>query len=340
MATADLLVSAVAVIRDQSSILSAFVEELSTVLGRHYSNYEILLVDNGSSDGTSKMVQQLLARYRCVRSLGLTRSTDEETALMAGLDAAIGDYVVTVHPDFDPPVELVLMVEKCRDGCEMVLGVERHPVRPGPVYRSLRGAFLALCRRLVRLDLVTGTTEFRVLNRQAVNALVKVRSRRRYFLLIAADVGLTTAVHHYDRVSRSGRRPIQNLPRACRRGLSVLVHNSITPLRVASGLGLVGSLLSLVYSLYVICVYLVKPDVMPGWTTLSLAMSGLFALVFLILALMGEYLGRLLEESTDRPLYHVRDERASAIMLPDTSRPNVSDRAEDPVSTKPTDLAQ
>ncbi|HEY1380269.1 MAG TPA: glycosyltransferase [Gemmataceae bacterium] len=323
MAKADILVSAVAVLHDHAAVLPAFLDDLAPVLDRHYANYEIVLIDNGSADGTDAVARKLLGRHRCVRYVRLAGPTDDETALMAGLDAAIGDYVVTLHADFDPPAELVPMVEACRAGTDLVLGVDRDPPRPGPVYRALRSAFLGLARRLVGVSLVTGSTGYRALTRQAVNALVKVRLRRRYFAVIAADVGLTTAVHPYVRTSRSGTRPALGLARAVRIGLSVLVHNSIAPLRVASGLGLLGSGLSFLYFLYATTVYLFKRDVMPGWTTLSLAISGLFMPLFLILALLGEYVGRLLEESSDRPLYHVRDEQSSAVMLTDLTRRNV-----------------
>lgn len=328
MPKADILVSAVAVVRDHAPILPAFVDDLSRVLDREYANFEIILIDNGSADGTEAVVRDLLGHVPCLRYLQLTRPADDETALMAGLDAAIGDYVITLHPDFDPPAELVPMVETCRAGHDLVLGVERQPAKFGVIYGTLRRGFLALSRRLVRLDLVTGSTGYRTISRHGVNALTRVRLRRRYFAVVIADVGLKTATHSYDRISRSGTQPARNLFRAIRMGLSVLVHNSITPLRVASVLGLAGSFLSLLYSLYVIAVYLFKADVMPGWTTLSLAMSGLFAIAFLMLALMGEYLGRLLEESANRPLYHVRDELSSAVMLTDLARRNVLDRSE------------
>lgn len=324
---ADLLVSAVAVLRDHAAVLPAFVDELSAVLDSRYTNYEILLVDNGSADATGDVVKKLLARHRCLRYLRLTRPADDETAVLAGLDAAIGDYVVTLNPDFDPPAEIPAMVDSCRAGNDLVLGVDRHPTRPGFAYRAMRSLFRAVAGRLVRFDPVTGTSVFRVLSRQAVNALVKVRLRKRHFAIVAADVGLTTAPHPYDRISRSGRQPTHRLFRSLRLGLSVLVHNSLVPLRIASALGLLGSALSLAYSLYVVAVYVLKQDVMPGWTTLSLAISGLFGLAFLMLALMGEYLGRLLEESSARPLYHLRDEVSSAVMLVETRR-NVLDRSD------------
>ena len=327
MNKADVLVSAVAVLRDHAAILPAFVEELAAVLDARFANYEILLIDNGSTDDTGDVVKTLLGRHRCLRYLRLTRPTDDETAVLAGLDAAIGDYVATLNPDFDPPTEIPAMVEKCRGGDDLVLGVDRHPTRPGFAYRALRAAFNALAGRLVRFDPVTGTSVFRVLSRQAVNALVKVRLRKRHFSIVAADVGLTTAAHSYERISRSGKSPSHNLFRSLRLGLSVLVHNSLVPLRLASAIGLLGSALSMMYSLYVVGVYLFKQDVMPGWTTLSLAVSGLFGLAFLMLALMGEYLGRLLEESSARPLYHLRDEASSAVMITETRR-NVFDRSD------------
>jgi glycosyltransferase involved in cell wall biosynthesis len=327
MAKADILVSAVAVLHDHAAVLTAFLDDLAPVLDREYANYEIVLVDNGSADGTDTLARKLLATHPSVRYVRLSRPTDDETAMMAGLDAAIGDYVVTLHPDFDPPAELVAMVETCRAGTDLVLGVDRDPPKPGPVYGALRSAFLGLARRLIGVSLVTGTTGYRALSRQAVNALVKVRLRRRYFAVVAADVGLTTAIHPYSLISRSGGRPTQGLFRALRIGLSVLVHNSIVPLRIASALGLIGSALSFLYILYVVAVYLFKRDVMPGWTTTGLMISGLFMLLFLILALLGEYVGRLLEESSDRPLYHVRDEQSSAVMLSEAGRRNVIEHA-------------
>jgi hypothetical protein len=106
------------------------------------------------------------------------------------------------------------------------------------------------------------------------------------------------------------------------------VNHSVAPLRLVSFLGLTGSFLSLIYSLYVVGVYLLKQDVMPGWTTMSLQVSGLFFLVFIMLTMIGEHLGRLLDEAVDRPLYHVREEQASAVMLSDLARRNVMDRSE------------
>lgn len=331
----DLFVSVVAVLHDHAPVLRAFVDETFQVLDGRYANFEIVLVDNGSHDDTPGLVRQLLGETKCLRSLRLSRHMDEETAVMAGLDAAIGDYVVTLHPDFDPPAQLLAMIESCRAGNDVVLGVDSDQRRAGPLYRLLRRGFLVCTRWLIGVDLITGTTGCRALSRHAVNALVRVRRHRRHFALLASDIGLVTAVHPYARISRSGVRPKLSLLHAARTGLSVLVHNSVVPLRLVSVLGLVGSLLSFLYSLYAIVIFLFKEDVRPGWTTTSLQVSGLFFLVFLMLALLAEYLGRVVEESSDRPLYHVREEQSSSLMLTDQARRNVLNRSEDDPQADP-----
>lgn len=328
MTRADVFVSAVAVLRSYARFLPAFVAEVAAVLEAHYTNFELVLVDNGSRDDTPAVVRDLLRRYKCVRYLRLSRRQKPETAVMAGLDAAIGDFVVTLHPEFDPPAEVPALVEACRAGADVVVGTAPFPAPPGPVYRALRWGFVRAARWLLKLDPAQHGTGFRAYSRAAVNALTRVRQRRRFFDLLASDIGLTTAAHPYRYISRTGKAPRVNLRRSVRTAASMALSHSLAPLRLVSVLGLTGSLVSLLYSLYVLGVYFLKDDVMPGWTTLSLQVSGLFFLAFVTLTLIGEHLGRLADEAADRPLYHVREEQASAVMLSDLTRRNVLDRSE------------
>jgi polyisoprenyl-phosphate glycosyltransferase len=324
----DMFASVVAVVGDDPAILRPFLDELCRLIDSCYSNYEVVLVDNGAAAPVVAAIRPLLAEYKCVRLVRLSRRMDDETAVLAGLDSTIGDFVVTMDPDLDPSSEIPKMIEKCRDGNDLVLGVDRARLAAGPIYRFARGMLFPMVRWLVGVQLVRGATMLRALNRQAVNALTQNRLRKRYFQVVAADVGLNTTTHAYTSRCLSGRPPKARLFRAIRIGLSVLVHNSITPLRLVSVLGVFGSLLSLGASLYTVVIYLVKSDVAPGWTTLSLLASGLFFLAFLMLTLIGEYLGRLLEQTSDRPLYYVREEQSSAVMLSDLTRRNVLERSE------------
>ena len=106
MPKADVFVSVVAVLRSYARFLPAFVDEVYRTLDEHYTNFELVLIDNGSRDETPQVVRELLKVRKCIRYVRLSRRMKPETAVMAGLDAAIGDYVVSIHPEFDPPVEI------------------------------------------------------------------------------------------------------------------------------------------------------------------------------------------------------------------------------------------
>lgn len=324
----DTFVSVVAVLRSYARFLPAFVDEIYTTLDSRYTNFELILVDNGSRDETPAVVRRMLQSRKCIRYLRLSRRQSAEMAVMAGLDAAIGDYVVTLHPEFDPPSELPAMVEECRSGTDVVFGVAPFPRPPGIMYRSLRWGFYRLAKWALGVEPVRVNSVYRCMSRAAVNAFTRVRRRKRFFGQLASEIGLSTAAHSYEFISRSGKVPRVNLRRSARTAASMAVNHSAAPMRLVSLLGLAGSLTSLAYSLYVVGIYFTKNDVMPGWTTLSLQMSGLFFLAFMMMTLIGEHLGRLIEESVDRPLYHVREEQSSSVMLSDLARKNVMDRSE------------
>lgn len=323
MSQADVFVSVVAVIRNHARILPEFVEELTQLLSAHFANHEILLVDNASTDETGSIARALLRETPSLRYMPLTRPMHDETAVLSGLNASIGDYVVTLDPEFDPPGEIVSMVRQCATQSDVVFGVTDKSSGESFAYKVARRLFRAMAGWFVNLDHMTGRTGYRVLSRTAVNAVVRVRLRRPFIAMIASEFGLSTSTYAYTSISRFGARRTRRISKASRIAGSLIVHHSFGPLRLASTMGLIGSLLCFLYSLYVIGVYLSKDDVMPGWTTLSLSITGLFTLMFLILALMGEYLGRLLEESTVRPLYHMQDEESSSVMLSNPERHNV-----------------
>jgi glycosyltransferase involved in cell wall biosynthesis len=318
----DIFVSVVAPLYDDAAHVAAFIRETEAVLLGHYAEYEIILVDDGSRDDTRRIVESLLQQHRCLRLLRLSRRFGVEIAVAAGLETAIGDFVVTMQPAVDPPGMIPRFVDLARDGNDIVIGVVSTPPHPGPVYRALRSVYFALCRRLLDVEVIPGSTCFRAFSRQAVNALLRVRSRRRHFSLLVYDIGFDSIRVAYEQSPRGAVvRP--SLPALVRGGVSLIVHNSTAPLRLVSLMGLIGSLLSVGYAVYVVLVNMLLATIAPGWTTLSLQVTGLMFLMFLMLTFIGEYLVRLLEEVSDRPLYHVYSEKTSPIMLANPERTNV-----------------
>lgn len=319
----DTFVSVVLPLRDDGDIVEEVVGETMTVLERNYTNYELVLVDDGSQDGTAERVRELLQKYRCMRYVRLSRSFGAEVAVSAGLDTVIGDYVVILQPDSDPPGIIPEMVRRARSGSGVIFGVRSS--RAGEALWERLGArlFYAVANRILRLDVPERTGSLVVLNRQAVNGITRIKDKYRSLRLLGLHVGYGSECLPYEPVPRRSRRRTRGLGASAMLALGLMVSQSTRLLRLVAGLGLLASFFNVLYMGYVIAVYFFKSRVAEGWTTTSLQLSVMFFLLFLILAVLSEYVGRSLEEVKDRPLYHVMEERNSNVLIADATRRNV-----------------
>lgn len=314
------LVSVVAPLRGDPARLEQAVCTLQPLLAAQYPHHELVLVEDRGDPALRAVSEHLLASTPCLRVLRLSRAVDLETALTAGLDTAIGDFVVTLDLASDPPQAALEVLALARGGHDVVVGVIDGAAGQRALYRVGRRAFYGAAAWLMPQVPLAGATTLRALSRGAVNAITRVRQRRRHFGVLALEIGFPLATLPYERVTAPSR---QGLGRAVGAGLALLIHSSGRPLRAVAGLGVMGSILSLFYAAYVVAANLVLDRVVEGWTTLSLVMSGLFFLLFVILTMMSEYIQLVLDEASERPLYHVREERQSALGMTDATDLNV-----------------
>jgi len=321
--TADLFVSVVAPLRDDGAIVETFVDDTMCVLREAYRNYELVLVDDGSTDDTHWRLDRLLARHDCVRALRLSRSFGEEVALAAGLDSSIGDYVVTMLPDTDPPELIPRIIEQARSGAGVVFGIR--DVRSGEplAMRVAVQLFHWFARNVVRIDVPRNATQFRAFSRQALNAVLAIRDSARYLRVLAVSVGYANRSFRYRPICRSGRPRRKTFVEAVGLAIDLVVTGSSRPLRLVTWFGAAASAASLLYSGYVILVYVLKDHPAEGWTTLSLQVSVMFFFLFVALAVVSEYVGHILTETRARPLYHILDELNSSVLLAEPARRNV-----------------
>jgi dolichol-phosphate mannosyltransferase len=327
MTLSDCFVSVVAPLSEDADIAESFIRETSEVLKRSYANYEIVLVDDGSSDDTVARVSALLTQIDCMRLLPLSRKFGVEVAISAGLDSAIGDYVAVVMPDTDPPALIPRMVERSRQGHRTVVGVRRSRGGEGPLQRLGAALFYRYCNRVLKLAIPANSTYFRVLSRQAVNAITQIRDRARFLRVFSADVGFAAEPFEYDFVQRRARPRKRSLFDAVGLAIGIVVANTTHPLRVASWLGFVLSLLNLLYIGYIGAILLFKQQVAEGWATLSLQSAVMFFCLFLFVTVLCEYVGRILSEVRSRPHYFALDERNSSVVIANEQRKNVTTRA-------------
>lgn len=321
---ADLFVSVVAPLRDDATIVAAFMADVMAELRANYANYELVLVDDGSRDATAALVTAELRQYECVRLIRLSRAFGEETAIAAGLDAVIGDVVVVLLPNSDPPELIPQFVAEVRRSGGIAYGVRQERQGESVLVRLGARVWYAYAERFLHLNLPRDSSQYRAMSRQAVNAMVRIRDRYRYLRLLSADVGYAATAIPYRERLRDPARPGRSFLDRLMVTLDIIVTNSTHPLRVVTWLGVMAALGNVLYAAYVVTIYIARAGrLAEGWTTLSLQVAGMFFLVFLILTIMSEYVGHILVEARDRPLYHVAEERESVVRIAAEQRRNV-----------------
>jgi glycosyltransferase involved in cell wall biosynthesis len=319
----DRLVSVVAPIRNDEDIIGGFLDETLQVLRANYTHFEVILVDDGSSESSLAELLRQLSRHEGVRLIQLSKRFGEEVAISAGLESAIGDYVVVLLARTDPPSAIPAFVNTCLEGHDIAYGVCSNPANPGFLYRTLSSAFYGYCSRFLDLDIPPNATQYKCFSRRSVNALLRVDDPSRYLRVLSSVVGFKRAAVPHPTVPRGEPRGGRSLIDSIGVAIGVVFENSAHPLRVVTWLGIFAAFANLLYIFYIVLVHLFKEDVMPGWTTISFQNAAQFCFITAILAALAEYIGRIMSRLQDRPKYFVMDEHEGTIRLPGQTGWNV-----------------
>ncbi len=313
MRARDIFVSVVMRVHDDGDTIAAALDRLADVMEASFAYYEITIVDDASSDDTRRAVEQVQARRRNIQLYGLARRTGDNIALTAGLDHAIGDMVVLLDPRLDPPELIPQMVERALDGADIVYALPRERLGSrGPANLLVRG-FVAGLARLINVDAPQAMSSYRLVTRAVLNYMLETVDRHRTLMFLPALSGYPYATIEYDRLPGRQARDA-GMGRRIAKGINLVFATSARPLRIITLMSLSISVLSLLYAVYSVLVFVVKDDVAKGWTSLSLQISGLFFLVCIILAVMSEYILQILEATTHHSRYHIAAQRHSTTM--------------------------
>lgn len=323
IAESDCFVSVVAPLFNDGAIVESFVDDVLGVLAAHYANYELVLIDDGSEDDLRQRVERLMRSRPCIRLIRLSRHFGEEIAITAGLDSVIGDFVVVMMPDTDPPALIPTLIAQARGGVEILLGTHKTRRRESLCLKVGSRLFHWYCRAVLRIQLLRGGTAFRVLHRRAVTALTRIRDRHRYLRFMSVQIGYTTQSFVYEPLNRGARPRARRLVDAVDMAMNVIMNTTRHPLRCVSWLGICASVANVIYALYVAYSLVLGDDLEPGWASLCLQNASMFFFVFLILTVLSEYIGYLSLETRQRPLYHILDESHSDAILPQAVCRNV-----------------
>ena len=298
---------------NEAGNLERFFEELEPVLREIELAWELILVDDGSKDATWEKIRLLNARDPRVRGIRFSRNFGHQYALLAGLSRARGDAVVSLDADLQhPPRVIAQLVEEWRKGSQIVHTVRRDPESVSRFKRTSSKLFYRTFSFLSGTHLADGMADFRLLDRQVVRSLLDFPEEGLFLRGLVHWVGFTSSSVVFECQPRFAGRTSYTLEKMLRFAWTGVTSFSLVPLRLSILLGLMTSAFAFEQGLEAVYGKLVLETNVPGWTQTMVVLSLLFGVLFIMLGIVGEYVGRILIEVRRRPRFIVREELGTA----------------------------
>lgn len=298
---------------NEEECVSLFYDRIKTVFADALSRYafRILFVDDGSKDATLEKVKQLAdsAGDDIVRYLSFSRNFGKESAIYVGLANSTGDYVAVMDADLQHPPELLpemlkAIEEEGYDSC----AAQRTNRKGEPIVKSLFSkSFYHIMNRMTVIDLVPGSTDYRMMTRQMTDAVVSLGERERFTKGIYAWVGFKTKWIPYENVARVAGKSKWSFSGLFNYAGNGIIAFATTPLRGVIWMGMVIVLVAAIYAVYTATYVLMYPERSTGRATIILIMLFLGGVIITILGMIGEYLARIYMEVKQRPIYIVKE---------------------------------
>ena len=309
----NLYISCIVPVFNEEAVIKAFIEALQNKLRSITDHYEIIVVDDGSNDRTTAVIEQLMHQQpsshnqQAIKLLGLSRNFGKEIALTAGLEHCQGDVAVLVDADFQHPLALInQFLGKWADGYDMVYGVRTSRKTESYLKRNFSRLFYWLMEKLTKIDIPNNAGDFRLLDKKIVQAFKSLPERTRFMKGLYAWVGYKQIAIPFEVNERAAGKSSWRFSKLTELAITGITSFSDVPLRVWGLIGFIISSLALVYAVYIIVVTMVYGADMPGFPTLIVAIMFLGGIQLLSVGILGEYIARIFTEVKQRPKYLVQ----------------------------------
>jgi len=298
-------ISIVVPVYNEELCVAEMVGRLASVFAKGSSTWEVIFVDDGSSDQTLARIRDIAVADERVQFLSFSRNFGHQLALTAGIDYAHGDAVVTLDGDLQHPPELIpALVERWKEGYDVVYTI-RASNRGHPVKEIVSRAYYWLLRKLTGVDVPSGGADFRLIDRKVVEALRQCGERNVFVRGLVPWLGFTRTAVPYDAARRFSGETKYVTRRMLRFALDGVLAFSIIPLRLIALLGALTVGLGVLYGVYTLFVRIFSDRVASGWTSLMIVILVFSGTQLLSLGILSEYVGRIYEEVKQRPRYVV-----------------------------------
>ncbi len=270
--------------------------------------YEIIFIDDGSTDATLDRIKEMARSDGNIKFISFARNFGHQKALMAGIDHAGGDCVISLDADMQHPPELIpTLVEKWREGYDIVYTIRQETVRSGLVKRMTSRYFYALMNRICDVEIPEGSADFRLLDKKVVTELRRFKENWIFVRGIIAWLGFRQTGVEYVAQERHAGVSKYSLRRMLSLAGQGITSFSIVPLRLATALGLSLSVLSFLYAAYALFEKLFFGTALVGWASVLVSVLFLGGVQLIFLGILGEYLGKMFIETKNRPTYVIAE---------------------------------
>lgn len=298
------LLSIIIPMKNEADGLDTLFSQLHTQLTSVTEDFEIICVDDGSTDGTYEALRHHHQRDSRIKAIRLSRNFGKESALFAALDFARGDAVIPIDADLQDPPELIPeMVALWQQGYKMVLASRKSRKEDSFLKRKSAEYFYRIVNWISRVPIPQNTGDFRLMDRQVVEAIQQIPERTRFSKGIFAWVGFPTKTLYFDRPERIAGQSKWTFHRLWSYALDGLFAFSTLPLRIWTYAGAVIALLSFIYAAFTVFRTLLYGVDVPGYASLLVAILFIGGIQLISLGIIGEYVGRIYKEVKRRPIY-------------------------------------
>ncbi len=300
--------SVVIPVYNEEANIRELAERLVPVMEQAGKSFEVVFVDDGSSDETAAMIRSICARDQRIKLVRFTRNYGQEAAVQAGILRASGRWIVQLDGDLqNPPEELTKLLEKRDEGYEIVYGVRKK--RKDPFHRVAASRLMMwLMRRVLGIELPEDVTTFRIIEGNTARLIAGLPEKKKFFSALAVWTGAratSVAVGHAPRMRGVTK---YSLAKLINHSFDLMVGFSTRPLRLIGGVGAVVALFGVGFGLFRIAQKLLGADITMGYTSLFSAVVILGGLQLIALSVIGEYIGRIFIQIQGRPLYNIAEE--------------------------------
>lgn len=292
---------------NEQEVIEECQSRLSSAVQSIDMNVEMIYINDGSKDNTLSILTKLLKTDPRIKIIDLSRNFGKEIAMTAGIDAAKGDAVIVIDADLqDPPELMVDMVTKWREGFDVVYAKRVERKGESFMKKLTASLFYKLINKISDTEIPENVGDFRLMSRQAVNALNEVRERKRFMKGLFAWIGFPQTAIEYSRDPRFAGETNWNYGKLIKFAVEGISSFTQEPLRLATYAGFLTALSAFLFGLYFVVKTLIFGEAVQGFTTLITVILFFSGVQLLSIGILGEYIGHMFIESKQRPLYFVK----------------------------------